>query len=304
MNRIGVDVGGSKVALGVLAADGQLVYQQRRPTPVADYSALLALVRTMVDEAEREVGYCSVGVGAPGATRTDSGLIKNANSTVLNGNPFGQDLSACLNRPVRLANDANCMALSEAIDGAAAGAGVVFGVILGTGVGGAIVVNQQLLEGVNRIGGEWGHNSLPWPRDDELPGPDCYCGRQGCIECWLSGPGLLRDYTFDPGGESVASGREVCALANQGVPAAVVTLDRYFDRLARSLASVINILDPDVIVCAGGVSLHEPIYIEVPKRWGRWVFSDTINTKLVMAAHGDASGVRGAAWLWPGDGAG
>ena len=238
-----------------------------------------------------------MGVGIPGAISPATGLIKNANSTWLNGRRLAEDLSQALARPVRLANDANCFALSEATDGAAAGAAVVFGVIIGTGTGGGLVVNGSIVVGANAIAGEWGHNPLPAPEDDERPGPPCYCGRSGCIETFLSGPALARDY-IALGGEDLAAA-DVAARAEGGDPRALACLDRYERRFARAIASIINVADPEVIVLGGGLSNMPRLYERVPALWGPHVFSDRVDTKLARAKHGDASGVRGAAWLWP-----
>jgi fructokinase len=232
----------------------------------------------------------------PGAISPATGLLKNANSTWLNGRPFLEDLKRRLGRPVRVANDANCFALSEAVDGAAAGARVVFGVIVGTGTGGGVVVGGRVLTGPNAVAGEWGHNPLPWPGPDELPGPDCYCGKRGCIETWLSGPGLARDHSRDSGVAAAPSA--IAEAAEQGDAAAEEALVRYEGRMARALASVINVLDPDVIVLGGGLSNVTRLYRTVPRLWGRWAFSDRVDTRLVPPLHGDSSGVRGAAWLF------
>jgi fructokinase len=241
-------------------------------------------------------GGLTVGVGIPGTLVASTGLVKNANATWLIGRPLGRDLEAALGREVRLANDANCFALSEASDGAAAGNANVFGVILGTGVGGGVVIDGRIVVGANAIAGEWGHNALPWPLPDELPGPPCYCGRHGCIETFLSGPGLAADHRRH-GGEAL-DGARIVAGAATGDAACRATLDRYAGRLARALASVINILDPDAIVLGGGLSGIGSLYEEVPRRWGQFVFSETVITKLLPPMHGDSSGVRGAAWLW------
>ena len=296
--RLGIDLGGTKTAAIVLDDQGRTVWEFRKPTPRHDYNATIELIAGLVDEGERASGSrCWVGIGMPGAIAPSTGLVKNANSTWLNGRPLRQDIERRLGREVRLANDANCLAVSEASDGAAAGAEVVFGVILGTGVGGGIVVRGTLVTGANAIAGEWGHNPLPSREDDERPGPECYCGRRGCLETFLSGPGLASDYQNRSGkGES---GETVVALAAAGDPIARAVLDRWTTRLARALASVINILDPDVIVVGGGLSRLEHMYTQVPDIWGTWVFSDRVNTRLVQAKFGDASGVRGAAWLWP-----
>lgn len=297
MARIGIDLGGTKIAGTVLADDGRVAWEARRPTPRNDYEATVRAIADLVAEAEGALGTaCSVGIGMPGAISPATGVVKNANSTWLNGRRLLEDLEARLARPVRLANDANCLAVSEATDGAAAGAAVVFGLILGTGVGGGLVVNGHVVTGANAIAGEWGHNPLPWPRDDERPGPDCYCGRNGCLETFLSGPGLAADHERR-GGQAIP-GEDVVHLARQGDPMAAATLDAWYGRLARGLASVINIVDPDVIVVGGGLSAIGELYTAVPGRWGRWVFSDDVRTRLVPAAFGAASGVRGAAWLW------
>jgi fructokinase len=258
-----------------------------------------------VADVERAVGQRgTVGIGMPGTLSPATGLVKNANSTWLNGQPLGEDLPRVLGRPVRFANDANCFALSESVDGAAAGAAVVFGVIIGTGTGGGVVVNGRVVTGANVIAGEWGHNPLPGPRPGEWPGPACYCGRTGCVETFLSGPGLVRDFavsrempqTAQPAPQVTAF--EIGRLAEAGDPRAAACLDRYADRMARALASVINVLDPDVIVLGGGLSNLDRLYTAVPERWSAHIFSDRVDTRLVRALHGDSSGVRGAAWLW------
>lgn len=296
--RIGVDLGGTKIEAVVLDADGTLRWQRRVPTPRGTYDGTIDAIRELVVAAEAAVGTtCTVGVGSPGSESVSTGLIKNANSTWLIGQPFRRDLGAALGREVRLANDANCLAVSEATDGAAAGARVVFAVILGTGTGGGLFIHGATVVGANAIGGEWGHNPLPWPTDDERPGPPCYCGRRGCNETFLSGPGLAADYARRTQTSGVPS-EQVVARAADGEPVARHTLEIWEDRLARGLASVINLVDPDVIVVGGGLSRIERLYTNVPARWGRYVFSDMVVTRLVPAAHGDASGVRGAAWLW------
>lgn len=296
--RIGVDLGGTKIEGIVLRDDGTEVARRRQPTPAGDYGATIAAVAALVDHLEEQVGRrCSVGVGIPGTVSPHSGLVKNANSTWLIGRPLDADLSAALDRPIRLANDANCFAVSEATDGAAAGAAVVFGVILGTGVGGGLVVDGRALVGANAVAGEWGHNPLPWPSDDERPGPACYCGRRGCIETFLSGPGLARDYRAHNATEAAAV--DIAERARQGEAAAEEALRRYAARLARALAGVINIVDPDVIVLGGGLSNLDHLYDSVPRLWQDWVFSDRVETPLRRNRHGDSSGVRGAAWLWP-----
>jgi fructokinase len=297
--RLGLDLGGTKIAAIILAPDGAIVWEQRVLTPRHDYAATLDAMASLVAVGEGVVGQrCTVGVGMPGAISPATGRVKNANSTWLNGQPFHEDLERALGRPVRLANDANCLAVSEAADGAAAGAAVVFGVILGTGTGGGLVIDGRVVQGANAIAGEWGHNQLAWPSFEELPGPACYCGRFGCVETWLSGPGLAADHVRR-GGDNVP-GETVVARAREGDAAACGTVDAWTHRLARSLANVVNVLDPDVIVVGGGLSRIESIYRHVPSLWGEWIFSDHIATRLVPARYGDASGVRGAARLWPG----
>ncbi len=296
--RLGIDLGGTKTAAIVLADDGRTVWESRRPTPRDDYSSTIEVIAALVEEGERTAGVtCPVGIGMPGAISPDTGLVKNANSTWLNGRPFKEDLERRLGRDLRLQNDANCLAVSEAADGAAAGAAVVFGVILGTGTGGGVVVRGEVLTGANAIAGEWGHNPLPAPEADERPGPSCYCGRRGCIETFLSGPGLAQAYRARTGREVRAE--DLVSRAASGDSDARVVLDRWTARLARALAGVINILDPDVVVVGGGLSRLPHIYRDVPAMWGRWVFSDSVRTVLLPAKYGDASGVRGAAWLWP-----
>lgn len=294
--RIGIDLGGTKIEGIVLDEDGNAVERRRVATPAGDYEATLAAVTDLVQALERAGGAArSVGVGIPGIVSPASGLVKNANSTWLNGRPLDADLAHRLGRPVRVANDANCFAVSEAVDGAAAGADVVFGVILGTGVGGGLVVHGRIVTGRNAIAGEWGHNPLPWPDGDERPGPPCYCGRSGCLETFLSGPGLAADYRR-AGGRSLPPDAIVAAADTD--PAAMAAVERYERRMARGLASVINVADPDVIVLGGGLSNVDRWYRTVPPLWGAWVFSDRVDTALVRARHGDSSGVRGAAWLW------
>lgn len=298
MPRIGIDLGGTKIEAIALSDDGQELYRRRIATPAGDYDATLAAIAGLIGGLEEDLGEtASIGIATPGALSPASGLMRNANSVCLNGRPLDRDLTARLGRPIRMANDADCFALSEALDGAAAGADSVFGVIIGTGTGGAVVINGQLLSGPNAIAGEWGHNPLPWPHIDELPGPHCYCGRRGCIETHLSGPGLSRDHLANTGERLTAEAIAAAAVADD--PGAAASLDRYLDRLARGLASVINVLDPQVIVLGGGLSRIEAIYHEVPSRWGDHVFSDIVRTRLLPPRHGDASGVRGAARLWP-----
>ena len=297
MNRIGIDLGGTKIEGIVLAHDGQVIAGRRIATPREDYDGTVRAVAGLVGALEAETGARgTVGVGTPGAISRATGVVKNANSTWLNGRPLHVDLEAALGRPVRLANDANCFALSEACDGAAAGAEVVFGVIVGTGTGGGVVVRQQVLTGPNAIAGEWGHNRLPWPGADEQPGDACYCGLRGCIETFLSGPGMSADHARATG--ETRSSAEIAARAAAGDAAAEATLRRYEGRMARALASIINVLDPDVIVLGGGLSKLERLYANVPAQWEAWIFSDRVETRLVAPRHGDASGVRGAAWLW------
>jgi len=296
--RIGVDLGGTKIEAVALSGDGAVAARRRVATPRDDYPATLDAIAALVLEVEREAGGApaTVGVGMPGAISPATGLVKNANSVWLNGRALAVDLAGRLPRPLRFANDANCFALSEASDGAAAGARVVFGVIVGTGVGGCVVMNGQAWTGPNAIGGEWGHNPLPWPQPGEWPGPPCYCGKTGCIETFLSGPGLTRDHEDTSGRRAEAAA--IVAAAEAGDPEAAATLDRYEDRMARALAGVVNVLDPDVIVLGGGMSNVARLYAAVPARWGRYVFSDRVDTRLVPPKHGDASGARGAAWLW------
>ena len=298
--RIGIDLGGTKIEAVAIDGTGQEVVRRRVPTPRDDYEATLRAIVGLVREIDKAVGKVgTIGVGTPGAISPATGLIKNSNSVCLIGQPLQRDLAEALGRPVRLENDANCFALSEATDGAAAGASVVFGVILGTGVGGAIVIDGKLVTGCNAITGEWGHNPLPWPDEQEQRGPACYCGRNGCIETFLSGPGLERDYTATTDGK--LSARKIAQQAREGDKPPQTILSRYEDRLARSLASIINVLDPDVIVLGGGVSKIDRLYRNVPQIWTRYIFSDVVATRLVRAEHGDSSGVRGAAWLWPPD---
>jgi fructokinase len=284
--RIGIDLGGTKIEAAALDASGRETFRKRVATPRGDYEATISAVHSLVGE----IGDGTVGVGIPGALSRKTGLVKNANSTWLIGKPLKQDLERAIGREVRIENDANCFALSEAVDGAGKGAEVVFGVILGTGVGGGIVVRRQVVKGINAIGGEWGHNPLPLPAGADLPLPDCYCGRAGCIETYLSGPGLARDHER-------ATGQR---LAPEQAVLHEETIRRYAERLARALAGIINVLDPDVIVLGGGMSNVSRLYTEVPRLWTRSVFSDHVETRLAPPVHGDSSGVRGAAWLWEG----
>jgi fructokinase len=296
--RIGIDLGGTKIEAVALGQEGEILFRQRVPTPRGNYDGILRAIAGLVDLMEQRLGQQgSVGIGMPGAISPATGLAKNTNLVCFHERPFDRDISTLLRRPVKVSNDANCFALSEAIDGAASGAEVAFGVIIGTGVGGGVVVRRRVLTGPNAIAGEWGHNPLPWPQPEEIPGPLCYCGKKGCIETFLSGGGLARDFA-GIGGDTLTSD-EIAGLANLGDAAALAAMSRYEDRLARGLASVINILDPDVIVLGGGLSNIERLYTHVPLLWGQYVFSDTVRTVLAKARHGDASGVRGAAWLWP-----
>ncbi|PNG25150.1 ROK family protein [Methylocella silvestris] len=296
--RIGIDLGGTKIEVLALDDVGSELIRKRRPTPTGDYAGTLDVIAELVAFVEAKIGRKgSVGVAAPGAISPASGLVKNANSTVLNGKALDRDLAAKLGRPIKIENDANCFALSEASDGAGAGASVVFGVILGTGVGGGLVVDGRLVSGRNRIAGEWGHNPLPFARDDERPGPLCYCGKSGCIETFLSGPGFARDHFARTGAALTA--REIAAAAAAGEAEAGRSLALYRDRLARGLAGLINIVDPDVIAFGGGLSNIDSLYIGLPELMGRYAFSDRIATETRRAVHGDSSGVRGAAWLWP-----
>lgn len=300
-DTIGVDLGGTKIEAIVLDAHGATRWRERVPTPGGDYDATLATVAALIARAERDLGWHAshVGVGTPGTT-THAGLIKNANSTCLNGRSLQADLAALLARPVRTANDANCLALSEATDGAGADASVVFAVILGTGVGAGIVVDGRVLGGPNGLAGEWGHNPLPWAAPREQHAPRCYCGQHGCIETWLSGPALASDHAASSG--AVLTAHQIADRAALGDPACEATLERYESRLARSLAHVINLLDPDVIVLGGGLSQIDRLLEHVPRLWGAHVFSagaqEPVRTRLLRSVHGDSSGVRGAAWLW------
>jgi fructokinase len=301
--RFGIDMGGTKTEIIALDAQTGVERYRRRVATVRSYEGVVRAIRDLVCGAEAELGARgTVGIGIPGTISRTSGLVKNANSTWIIGKPLDRDVSIALNREVRLENDANCFAVSEAKDGAGRGALVVFGVILGTGAGGGIVVNGKPLGGINGIGGEWGHNPLPWPRiledgRDERPGPACYCGRSGCIETWISGPGFEADFQAWSGEK--CSSVEIAGAASRGDGAAKAALERYTDRLARGLAHIVNVLDPDVIVLGGGMSNIGSLYTEVPRIWGQYIFSDSVLTVLKPPIHGDSSGVRGAAWLWP-----
>ncbi len=295
--RIGIDLGGTKIEILAMDADGNEIHRQRIATPQDGYASTVNGIVGLVLSAEAVLGRRgTVGIATPGAVSRQSGLIKNANSTCLNGQALTKDLENALQREIRIENDANCFALSEATDGAASGVGIVFGVILGTGVGGGIVVNGKVVKGRNAIGGEWGHNPLPWPRADELPGNRCYCGREGCIETWLSGPGLARHFQQQGGASLSASA--IVEQAEAGDAACEHAMQEYEERLARALASVINIVDPDAIVLGGGLSKISRLYRNVPRRWTKFVFSDHVATELLPPRFGDSSGVRGAAWLW------
>ncbi len=304
--RIGIDLGGTKTEIAALDGEGRIVERLRVPTPAGDYDETLRVLGGLVADVERALGVSgvSVGVGTPGSLSPVSGYLRNANSVCLNGRPFKRDFEKVLGREIRIENDASCFALSEAVDGGGRGAKVVFGVILGTGVGGGIVIDGRLLTGANAIGCEWGHNSLPWPRMDETPGRRCYCGRPGCIETFLSGPGMAADHAAMGIGAGIGAGggalsaKDIVSRALGGDLDCTGTLERYEERLARALASVINIIDPEVIVLGGGLSNVKRWYETVPVLWEPFVFSDVIRTRLVPNVHGDSSGVRGAAWLW------
>jgi fructokinase len=294
--RIGVDFGGTKIEAIAIDAGGVERCRRRIDTPREDYGASIRAVADLVAAIEREAGARgTVGVGIPGAISPATGVVKNANSTWLIGRPLHLDLERAIRRPVRVANDANCFALSEATDGAGAGAPVVFGVILGTGVGGGVVVDGRVLVGANAVAGEWGHNALPWPDETEWPGPPCYCGRRGCIEVFLCGKGLQMAF----GGADSPEARAIAEAAARGDRDASAAMAIYVRRLAKALATVVNLLDPDVVVLGGGLSNIDALYARVPEEWTRWIFSDRVDTRLVRARHGDSSGVRGAAWLWP-----
>lgn len=294
---IGVDFGGTKIEAVALSPAGETLARKRVPTPRDDYAASIAAVAGLVADMEAATGARgSVGIGIPGAISADTGLVKNANSTWIIGRPLASDLEAALGRPMRLENDANCLAVSEATDGAGAGAHVVWAVILGTGVGSGIAIGGRALSGRNRIAGEWGHNPLPWPQADELPGPPCYCGDNGCIETFLSGPGFAADYRRRTGASARAE--EIMAAVRAGDAAARESFERYLDRLARGIAHVVNILDPDAVVLGGGMSDIAELYPALPERVAPHVFSDSFTTPILKNRHGSASGVRGAAWLW------
>jgi fructokinase len=295
--RLGIDLGGTKIEIIALDNRGHELFRKRVATPQGDYRATLNAIVQLIHDAESATHQRgSIGIGTPGALSPATGLMRNSNSVCLNGMPVKSDLEKLLQRELRMANDANCFALSEATDGAAQGANVVFGVIVGTGTGAGVVVQRHVLTGPNAIAGEWGHNPLPWPRDDERPGPACYCGKHGCIETFLSGPGMERDYQLH-GGDKITA-LEIVQRAEKNETRAEQCLQRYENRMARSLAHIINVLDPDVIVLGGGMSNIQRLYTNVPKLWGQYVFSDVVLTRLVPPKFGDSSGVRGAAWLW------
>jgi len=296
--RIGIDLGGTKIEGIALDSDGRELDRFRVATPRGDYEGTVAAIRGVVGDLEKATGGAgTVGVGIPGTVVASTGLVKNANSTWLNGRPFERDLSAALGREVRCANDANCFAVSEATDGAAAGVGVVFGVIVGTGCGGGVALNGHVHAGRNGIGGEWGHMPLPWATADELPGPECYCGRRGCLEMWISGTGFELDFARHSGRE--LRGKEIVAAAGAGDVEALGAMERLFDRMARGLAVMVDVLDPDVIVVGGGLSNLESLYPAVSRLLRDYPFGGGVDTPVVRAMHGDSSGVRGAAWLWP-----
>lgn len=296
--RIGIDLGGTKIECVVMDPAGSVCWRRRIRTPRGNYDETIAALARLVAAARPASGDpAPVGIGIPGSVSARTGRVKHGNATWLIGRPLQRDIEAALGVPVRIENDANCLAVSEAADGAGSGDSVILAVVLGTGIGAGLVVNGHPVSGANAIAGEWGHNPLPWPEDSERPGDACYCGRSGCLETWLSGPALARRHCRETG--QTLEPREIARRAGAGDPAASRTLDAWINRLARSLATVINLLDPDVIVVGGGLSNISRLYSDVPKQWQRYVFSDEIRTRLVAAAHGDASGVRGAAWLWP-----
>ncbi|MCH1541793.1 MAG: ROK family protein [Alphaproteobacteria bacterium] len=293
--RFGLDLGGTKMEAALLDDAGAIIWRERRPTPAENYDAILDVIAGLVAKAQDETGDTpSIGIAMPGSLSPKTGLVRNSNTQCLNGQPMKQDLETKLGREVRLANDANCFALSEAVDGAGAGAQSVFGVIFGTGCGGGLVFDGQLQNGANGIGGEWGHNPLAAMRPDEVPGPDCYCGRQGCNETWISGSGFARDHEYVTGEKRTAE--EIIASDSD---AAKASFERLCDRMARALGAVINLVDPEVIVLGGGLSNVDALYTRIPDIWNAYIFSDIIETQLLPNKHGDASGVRGAAWLWP-----
>jgi len=295
--RIGIDLGGTKIEGIALSDTGEELFRHRVVTPQGDYPATLQCIANLINNIEDAVAdKGNVGICTPGALSPSTGLMRNSNSVCMNGKPVLTDLQDLVKKEIRMANDANCFALSEAVDGVAKNASVVFGVIIGTGTGAGIVIDKKVLVGPNAIAGEWGHNPLPWPLDIELPGPECYCGKSGCIETWLSGPGIVRDHEIH--NNVFLDAEALDGKARFGDEEADETLSRYEDRMARSLAHVINIMDPDAIVLGGGMGNIQRLYKNVPDIWGKYVFSDTVETKLLSPVHGDSSGVRGAAWLW------
>jgi fructokinase len=299
--RIGVDLGGTKIEVALLDDSGTMRFRHRIATPREDYAGAVAAIVGLVAQADSQAGGgASVGIGIPGTISPATRLVKNANSTWLNGRPLNRDIESALGQPVRVANDANCFALSEAIDGAAAGAHSVFGAILGTGVGGGLVIGGRALTGANAIAGEWGHNPLPWPEPTELPGPACWCGLEGCIETWLSGPALARTHS-ERTGQTLAA-HDIAGRAAGGDVVATESMSMFEAKLARALAHVINLFDPDIVVLGGGLSNIKRLYENLPSQWERWVFSDQVATRIVPPMHGDSSGVRGAARLWPAEG--
>jgi fructokinase len=296
--RIGIDLGGTKIEFVALERDGRELHRHRVPTPRGDYDGTIRAIKQGVEQIERELQRsATIGVGIPGTISRITHTVKNANSTWMNGKPFDRDLCNALGREVRCANDANCLAVSEATDGAGAGKHLVFAVILGTGCGGGLAVDGRVHNGRNGVAGEWGHTVLPWMRPEEFPGPACYCGLRGCIETWISGTGLEEDYARAT--KTKLRGKDIIARCEEGEADAVACVNRYEDRLTRSLSQLVNILDPDVIVLGGGVSQVPRLYQNVPKRLKEYVFGREADTPVLVAKHGDASGVRGAAWLWP-----
>jgi len=297
--RIGIDLGGTKIEAIALNDKGQEVYRKRIDSPQGSYQKTINAICNLIIKIETTMQATgTVGLGIPGTLSPQSGLVKNANSTWLIGQPLKNDLETKLNREVRIENDANCFVVSEATDGAAQNAEIAFGVIIGTGTGGGIYVRGQSIIGANAIAGEWGHNPLPWPSSQELPGRECYCGKRGCIETWLSGPGLVKDHQAHNMLQQIITAKELVNLSERGDEYAEISLQRYEKRLAKSLASIINIIDPNVIVLGGGMSNVNRLYSNVPALWDEFIFSDHVETQLVPPMHGDSSGVRGAAWLW------
>lgn len=295
--RIGIDLGGTKIEGIALSEAGEELYRQRVATPQGEYDRIMQTIVDLISSIESHVNERgSIGICTPGSLSPVTGLMRNSNSVCMNGKPVLADLQDLLQRDIRIANDANCFALSEATDGAAKDCSIVFGVIIGTGTGAGVVIDKKVLVGANAIAGEWGHNPLPWPQDCEIPGPECYCGKSGCIETWLSGPGIMRDHEIH--NNEFLDSETLDGKARFGDFDAIETFQRYEDRMARSLAHVINILDPDIIVLGGGMGNVKRLYQHVPEIWGNYIFSDVVKTKLVAPVYGDSSGVRGAAWLW------